>query len=60
MMTKKHFEALAKIIAKAQGTTESAELMRLTIAEDLAHECARENPNFNRSRFLTACKVIAS
>ena len=48
-MTKKHFEAIAKIL-KAQGAN-------LALVMELAayFESAKINPNFDAARFVAAC-----
>jgi hypothetical protein len=56
-MTKKHFQVIAAVIARGAGFEDSE---RTRIAEALADEFAKFNPLFDRSRFLTACKVVAS
>jgi hypothetical protein len=50
-MSRKHFIALAAIVAEAPGTTtESAWL-----AERIIAVCQTENPRFRRDTFLRAC-----
>jgi hypothetical protein len=49
-MTRKHFIALAAITAAI-----SNESTRRFVAESQANYFATENPNFNRSVYLTAC-----
>lgn len=51
-MTKKHFEAIAKIMA----TFKESPSMPI-IAYELANYFQRENPRFNRAKFLKACNV---
>ena len=61
-MTKKHFEAIATII-KQTGEYESMGVEYSAgfhdalsdVAGSLASEFARENPRFDRHKFLTAC-----
>lgn len=56
-MTRKHFEAIAKDIAARRNRNEAwvrAELDGL--AEQLAYTFAQTNPNFDRARFLRACR----
>lgn len=48
-MTKKHFNAIAEIIATSQNKDE--------IAYKMARFCKTQNCNFNTYRFLTACGV---
>lgn len=61
-MTKKHFEALARILKDNQVEIHS-DFDRGYIAgvEGVAHEMAdyfaSENPRFNRKQFLTACGI---
>ena len=57
MLTRKHFEAIAEIIRSDKGMYEDGENMRQLIARELASLCEQENPNFDRQRFLDACKV---
>lgn len=67
-MTKKHFRMLAKGFHEAftgfhldplnfEDTTrvEGFKLW-LSMVEDVADVCAQVNPNFNREKFLTACR----
>ena len=56
-MTKKHYEAIAKIInaydqAKLQAETR---LLLHSIEQDLATYFKAENPRFDPQRFLIAC-----
>ncbi len=69
MMTKKHFNLIAAAIRREMDVhcdndtlSEAARLSRQAgrlalgnIAEDLAGEFVRENPNFDQRRFLAAC-----
>lgn len=62
-MTRKHFEALAKLIANAERKLMRGDLIHDAavtqtldiIATDLADFCAAQNPRFDRARFLSAC-----
>jgi len=57
-MTKKHFEAIAKVYNKRLNHYSTTEADRNTIgslALDLANYFETENPNFDREHFLTAC-----
>jgi hypothetical protein len=61
-MTKKHFEAIARILSNLYGYDMSsidfdAGFNRAIerAAEDLADYFMDENPRFDRQRFLTAC-----
>jgi hypothetical protein len=68
-MTKKHFIKISAIIkdtidkSKREGW-ESSQVSRAlvvaseTIALDMADYFAKENPAFDRSRFLVACGVL--
>lgn len=55
-MSKRHFEALARIIA-ANKTRKivSAGVALRCVAMDIAAMCANENPQFDRDRFMAAC-----
>lgn len=64
MMTRKHFEAVAQTIKdefEATLPSSNPEFIRgaayavSETAYSLADYFARENPNFDRNRFLTAC-----
>lgn len=61
-MTKKDFQAIANAISERldtqHPTTEAASMIR-GIARDLANVCQRNNPRFDRARFLKACGVEA-
>lgn len=50
-MTKKHYEAIARILAIDTGYTREVAI----IAERLADYFAQDNPRFQRYRFLQAC-----
>ena len=52
-MTKKHFEALARITASI-----SSDSTRAMVAVDQATYFASVNPNFDTTRYLTACNVV--
>ena len=63
-LTRKHFQAIADIIAQETPSSEAASkesteyakrLMGLNIARDMAVFFKHENPAFDRERFLTAC-----
>ena len=68
-MSRKHFIAIAAIIRDERALIErlrmtpaemTCRLVSLNnIARNLAGFLASTNPNFNRSRFLTACGVTA-
>lgn len=58
-MTKKDYIAIAEIIDRCRvyrAHTEGAEGI-IDVAEDLASYFAKENPNFDKKRFLAACGV---
>ncbi|SVE21257.1 uncharacterized protein METZ01_LOCUS474111 [marine metagenome] len=50
-MTKKHFEFIAKTIARINRKSE-----RCMIAMDTAAELKKENPLFNANVFIKACE----
>lgn len=50
-MTKKDYEFIARIIHALKDKGET----RGSVAVHFAEELARENPRFDRTRFLTAC-----
>jgi hypothetical protein len=67
-MTKKHFEAIARMFAervapepqdgvKADRSDDAYQACREGLAKDLASYFKQVNPNFDRDRFLAACKV---
>lgn len=53
MMTKKHFEEIARVLDYYKDESSVTQ----DIASDFADIFAKENPNFNRARFLKACGV---
>lgn len=64
-MTKKHYEAIAAIIASTYRNAElydtSGSERRDTLevtASRLADYFATDNKNFDRARFLTACGIV--
>jgi hypothetical protein len=57
-LSKKHYVVLAEILAlRASDASEDALVMRRCIARDLADYFERDNPLFQRDRFLTAARV---
>lgn len=54
-MTKRHFEAIAAIVKSVARYHDADKVTAKAIAEDLAFYFAKENPRFDRGRFLTAC-----
>jgi len=61
-MTKKHFEAISKVLSKYQATPlyesdYSDYRTAAHIAEDLADYFEKENPKFQREKFLQACGI---
>lgn len=58
-MTKKDYEALAKVFrnAKTFGNAQDGSLVYSSeITEDFANVLESDNPRFDRSRFLAACR----
>jgi hypothetical protein len=60
-MSKEDFIALAAIVSDVAAShryfkTDPQAIID-TLARDLANFCANRNPNFDRSRFLSACGV---
>jgi len=53
-MTKKHYEAIAKVLADQPSS-----LNKKLICLNLAAFFSKDNPLFNRSKFLNACGIIA-
>ena len=65
-MTRKHFEAIARIISLRAGFDLSTveydagyNMAVSRVASDIADYFETENPRFNRARFLKACGVDA-
>jgi len=61
-MSRKDYIELANVIAgcKLPGygkAAEAANATRRTIARELASICKRDNPTFDRERFLDACNM---
>lgn len=56
-MTKKHYEAIAKILIEANKDG-LPDYYLDSIATGLANYFANDNKNFNRARFLEVCGVI--
>jgi len=56
-MTRKHYAAIAKVIARSVGnSTEMRERTAIaSIVVGLADAFATDNPRFDRDKFLTAC-----
>jgi hypothetical protein len=62
MMTKRHFNGLAAAIAAETRWHDSDKDSAVRdalgkVAREIADFCAGENPNFDRRRFLAACRV---
>ena len=62
MFTKKHFNAIAKVVANVRLTlpSQAGEAMREAVdilAGELANEFSASNDNFDEDRFLRACGV---
>ena len=56
-MTRKHFEAVARIIRRAEQYEGRALDVRAEIAKDLAAMLGETNPRFDAERFIKACGV---
>ena len=56
-LTKRHFIAIAKVLAEHESKGNTDDVARRCIARDLASYFNTQNPLFDRSRFLTAAKV---
>jgi len=56
-MSRKHFVAVARVLASQLATDASRYPAVKSIAEGLAEVFAAENPRFDRTRFLRACGV---
>ena len=60
MMTKKHFEAIASIISanvcKIYSDSGDTSIACPSLVTALANYLQEQNPNFDRKRFLEACK----
>ena len=54
-MTKKHFEFIAATIAAMPTFAPSLRAQKDSCARAFADALARENPRFDRARFLKAC-----
>lgn len=52
MPTRKDFQKMADVIGKLSDAN-----LRKQIAEAIADEYAKQNPRFDRKRFLAACNV---
>lgn len=58
MLTRKHFKAIAEILKEVEenGINLSKKNTLTEVAEKVADYFANENPRFNRTKFLEACK----
>lgn len=56
-MTKKHFELVARVIKSMPSFAPTLRAQRASCANAFADEFERENPRFDRARFLAACGV---
>jgi hypothetical protein len=56
MMTRKHFDAIAKILNYNSNKTHPAVFSKMVL--DFAELCAKENPNFNVNKFHEASGYI--
>jgi hypothetical protein len=58
MMTRKQFEMLAEIVRRVDLNEYAyQDTIRKRIANTIADELDKENPRFDRRKFLTACGV---
>lgn len=55
-MTKKHFRALAQGFYYNKPDNADAYTQWVIDIKLIADVCAQANPNFNREKFLTACR----
>lgn len=56
-MSKKHFEFIAGVIAAMPDHAASLRAQKASCARAFAEALAKENPKFNPSLFLKACKL---
>lgn len=56
-MSRKHFRELAAIFAEANSQASPIVDLRW-IASEVANVCKRDNGNFDRAKFLTACGFV--
>jgi hypothetical protein len=56
-MSRKNYEAIAAVLAKAYEKSVEAKGEIADIAHELADHFVEDNSNFNRERFLEACGV---
>jgi hypothetical protein len=54
-LSRKHFTALAEIVASYAIPNGSGSVGVKKLAHDLANFCAAENGRFDRERFMVAC-----
>jgi hypothetical protein len=54
-MTKKHFEAIARIVDFRRSMDAPTDGAFFNLVSDLADYFKSENPRFDRARFLEAC-----
>lgn len=55
-MTRQHYVAMARTIAyHVQGADDAQRVAIDRLVRDLSYDLKRENPRFDRDRFLTAC-----
>ena len=57
MMTRRHFEAMSRIIAVAKKHNGDPEYTRQYIRDQLAIMCQQENDSFDVGSFMQACEV---
>lgn len=53
----RHFAVIAAVIANLDNSDVYPEPLRAEVAKAFADRLAATNPNFNRSRFIAACKL---
>lgn len=63
MMTKKDFDALARILSNARScvsgrTWDNTDTLFLALENGIAQACETSNPRFDRERFLTAARGV--
>jgi stalled ribosome rescue protein Dom34 len=57
MFTKQHYKAIAEIVKRRVDTSTSCLISPAMLSKELADYFAKDNPNFDRDKFLAACGI---
>lgn len=59
-MSRKHYRAVAEVLATARGMTDDADVALDYVTRELASLFKLDNPNFDYTRFYDAAELVTS